>query len=734
MKQPAEIERLLAETTWLQALARSLVAGRDTADDVVQETMLRACRRPLQSVQNLRGWLAVVAASVARRFARTELRHSRRLAALPERDHESAAAEIVMRTAMQRDVMDAALRLREPYRTAVLLRFQGELGYAAIAARLDVPIETVRTRIKRGLQLLREELDGKHGETKAWAQPLLGAGWVGTGAVSVVGAAGSMVVAAALCVGLMAWMRQTPDELRSVGIEMTVSQDSTTSGTDSPDSPALPSTDAAPLREPASVEGNRSPPEPPISEGRWQLVGRVVDADSRVPIAAAELELGDRFVRFSPASPNGGPAEAGEFRTHTDRTRTDPTGCFSFDGTQRGGDLVVQAAAYASRAIPWVELTSDREVTGGELDVGDVLLRRGHAIEGRVVAVDGKTPVDGVAVYVAQWTERTQWSTRIATTNAQGAFGSEQPLEEGSRLLLAIGEHGVGWTDLEGREASPSHAIELIPVASLTCTVVDHGGRPVSGARVVATPTGLPYDDRQLRVVSGDVPQLLRRTGVTDAAGRLDLRGLARGRSDPASTARECDLRAFAEGHRGERRTLRLRPGPNEVLLVLPWGHRGTIRGRVVAEDGSPIAQARVAGVAANAAGEFVLVDHDLRNGLVLDVVANGFARLHHEEPLAGRAGDLFVELTMRPASTVRGVVQDQFGVPVAGVEIKSTPSTHGEYRTSRDGTFELPDVPLGAVRVRAVPKFGSLVFSGAVELDVEPVDRERVVLTLRRR
>src|SRR5262245_48825367 len=156
MNQPAEIDRLLAETTWLQTLARSLVAGRDTADDVVQETLLRAFRRPLQSVQNLRGWLAVVAASVARRFARAERRHSRRLAALPERDHESAAAEIVMRTAMQRDVMDAALRLREPYRTAVLLRFQGELGYAAIAARLDVPIETVRTRIKRGLQLLRE--------------------------------------------------------------------------------------------------------------------------------------------------------------------------------------------------------------------------------------------------------------------------------------------------------------------------------------------------------------------------------------------------------------------------------------------------------------------------------------------------------------------------------------------------------------------------------------------------
>ncbi|HEX5054172.1 MAG TPA: sigma-70 family RNA polymerase sigma factor, partial [Planctomycetota bacterium] len=174
---PAQVDRLLAETVWLRRLARSLVAGRDTADDVVQETLLRACQSPLHAVQNLRGWLGVVAASVARRFARTERRLGRRLQALPAPAPAPSAAEVVARTALQRDVMDAALRLREPYRSAVLLRFQGELGYAAIAARLDVPIETVRTRIKRALQMLREDLDARHGDTKAWALPMLGAGW-----------------------------------------------------------------------------------------------------------------------------------------------------------------------------------------------------------------------------------------------------------------------------------------------------------------------------------------------------------------------------------------------------------------------------------------------------------------------------------------------------------------------------------------------------------------------------
>lgn len=295
-----DTERLLAETGWLRDLARCLVAGKDLADDVAQETLLRAWRRPAGSVQNLRGWLAAVAQSVARRFARTEQRQRRRLQALGPRDHEVSAAEVCERTQRQRDVMDAALRLAEPGRSAVLLRFQGGLSYAEIAQRLGVPIETVRTRIKRGLAQLRGELDGRHGGTQAWALPVLGIGWQGGG----VAAAGVLLmatlgkVAAVLVVAAAVWVvvpwseadlagRGEPsvqvDRARSIASAANVAQGEARS--------------AAVQREPVpDAEGTATT----VGAERdlllrfgelCDIVGRVVDADTAAPVEGAKVEF-----------------------------------------------------------------------------------------------------------------------------------------------------------------------------------------------------------------------------------------------------------------------------------------------------------------------------------------------------------------------------------------------------------------------------------------------------------
>ncbi len=151
---PDQAERLLAETGWVYQLARSLVARQDRAEDVAQETLLRALSRPLGPVENLRAWLAAVAHSIVFRRHRDERRRERALSRLPERDPEPSAADVLARTSMQRDVMDAALGLPEPYRTVVLLRFQGELGYAEIAAQKGITEAAVRGLVARGLARL----------------------------------------------------------------------------------------------------------------------------------------------------------------------------------------------------------------------------------------------------------------------------------------------------------------------------------------------------------------------------------------------------------------------------------------------------------------------------------------------------------------------------------------------------------------------------------------------------
>ena len=54
-------------------------------------------------------------------------------------------------------VAEVAAGLSEPYRTAVYLRFYEGLLPRRIADHLGVPVETVRTRIKRALVMLRED-------------------------------------------------------------------------------------------------------------------------------------------------------------------------------------------------------------------------------------------------------------------------------------------------------------------------------------------------------------------------------------------------------------------------------------------------------------------------------------------------------------------------------------------------------------------------------------------------
>src|SRR5262245_66221072 len=80
-------EDLLAEAGFLGRLARGLVGDEHDAADLAQETMLAALGRPPRTVGSLRGWLATVAANLARNARRGEGARARReqAAARPER-------------------------------------------------------------------------------------------------------------------------------------------------------------------------------------------------------------------------------------------------------------------------------------------------------------------------------------------------------------------------------------------------------------------------------------------------------------------------------------------------------------------------------------------------------------------------------------------------------------------------------------------------------------------------
>jgi hypothetical protein len=71
-----------------------------------------------------------------------------------------------------RRVVEALLELNDSTRTSILLRYLEGLAPRDIAARSGEPVETVRTRIKRGLATLRSRLDEREGGRGAWAAML----------------------------------------------------------------------------------------------------------------------------------------------------------------------------------------------------------------------------------------------------------------------------------------------------------------------------------------------------------------------------------------------------------------------------------------------------------------------------------------------------------------------------------------------------------------------------------
>src|SRR5262245_9733610 len=166
-EQPVTLQELLEQSDWLRRLARALTNEHE-AEDVVQETWVNVLRRRPCAVRDVRAWLATVARHVMRSAGRAGRARQRRerLSALgaPPAD----PAELAARVSLERRVSGIVLDLDPVYRDAILLRFWEDLAPSAIADRLGLPLDTVRTRLRRGLSRVRETLDRGGGGHDDW--------------------------------------------------------------------------------------------------------------------------------------------------------------------------------------------------------------------------------------------------------------------------------------------------------------------------------------------------------------------------------------------------------------------------------------------------------------------------------------------------------------------------------------------------------------------------------------
>ena len=157
----SDFDRLLEEQIpRLRRYARALTRNFERADDLVQDTLVRALVKQhlWQAGTNLRAWLFTLMHNQNVNNARHSIREGQMV------DVEAMANVLAATTdptaSRQLRELDRALgHLAQEQRQVILLVGLEEFSYIEAAAILNVPVGTVRSRLSRGRDHLRRLLD-----------------------------------------------------------------------------------------------------------------------------------------------------------------------------------------------------------------------------------------------------------------------------------------------------------------------------------------------------------------------------------------------------------------------------------------------------------------------------------------------------------------------------------------------------------------------------------------------
>lgn len=141
-------------------VARSIVHDPALADDVVQETMLKAWRNsPVGPGEEIpRNWLLKVARNTAISLLRTRREVLHGPDTLPEGSEGASTSRTVEGRAQLGELLEILQRLDEDARALIVLKEVDGLSYEEIAATLDLPLPTVKTRLFRARKALKDEM------------------------------------------------------------------------------------------------------------------------------------------------------------------------------------------------------------------------------------------------------------------------------------------------------------------------------------------------------------------------------------------------------------------------------------------------------------------------------------------------------------------------------------------------------------------------------------------------
>lgn len=143
-----------AHQSMVFSIALNFFRDRTLAEDVAQDVFLRLYRRlpEIQSPSHLIGWLRTVTSNRC-----IDLQRRGRSTVHEELDQHEAPGDQtdpLLRRTLRRLVGS----LTAPQRLVLTLRYQEDLGVEEIAETLEMPPNTVKSHLRRGLLTLREQL------------------------------------------------------------------------------------------------------------------------------------------------------------------------------------------------------------------------------------------------------------------------------------------------------------------------------------------------------------------------------------------------------------------------------------------------------------------------------------------------------------------------------------------------------------------------------------------------
>lgn len=151
-------EQVLDYVPALRAFARILCPNPNDADDLVQETLIKAIANFQQYTEGtrLKSWLFTIMRNT---FTTSYHKRAREVVGLPPGSIDSLVAQPGQEwSARAKEVYAALMRPPEQYREIlVVIVIQGE-SYENAAVICDCAIGTVKSRLNRARQRLKEEL------------------------------------------------------------------------------------------------------------------------------------------------------------------------------------------------------------------------------------------------------------------------------------------------------------------------------------------------------------------------------------------------------------------------------------------------------------------------------------------------------------------------------------------------------------------------------------------------